>query len=273
MNNIDMKTILEKHRLWLNDEDGGEMANLSGADLNGADLRGADLRGANLSWADLSWADLSGVDLSWADLSGADLRGANLGWADLSGADLRGADLRGANLSWADLSWADLSGADLRGAELRGAELRGAELSWADLSGADLRGAELRGAELRGANLSWAEYIDSAKNIFCPLSCPEKGEYTGFKKANGKIVEIMIPADAKRSSATERKCRASKAVVISITTLDGDPAGNEVCSDYDADFVYRVGETVEVQNFDENRWNECAPGIHHYITREEAVMH
>ena len=218
MNNIDMKTILEKHRLWLNDEDGGEMANLSGADLNGADLRGADLRGANLSGA------------------------------DLSGANLRRANLRGANLSGADLS-----GADLRGAELRGAELRGAELSWADLSG--------------------AEYIDSAKNIFCPLSCPEKGEYTGFKKANGKIVEIMIPADAKRSSATERKCRASKAVVISITTLDGDPAGNEVCSDYDADFVYRVGETVEVQNFDENRWNECAPGIHHYITREEAVRH
>lgn len=50
-------------------------------------------------------------------------------------------------------------------------------------------------------------------------------------------------------------------------------AGNEVCSDYDSNFVYRIGETVEVQNFDENRWNECAPGIHHYITREEAVRH
>ena len=203
MNNIDMKTILEKHRLWLNNEDGGEMADLRGADLHGADLHGADLR----------WADLRG-----ADLHGADLRGANLRWADLHGADLRGADLR-----------------------------------WADLHG--------------------AKCIDSAKNIFYPLSCPEKGEYTGFKKADGKIVEIMIPADAKRSSATERKCRASKAVVISITTLDGDPAGNEVCSDYDSSFVYRVGETVEVQNFDENRWNECAPGIHHYITREEAVRH
>lgn len=91
-----------------------------------------------------------------------------------------------------------------------------ADLSWANLSGADLSGAKC---------------IDLAKNLFYPLSCPEKGEYTGFKKADGKIVEIMIPADAKRSSATERKCRASKAVVISITTLDGDPAGNEVCSD------------------------------------------
>lgn len=163
MNNIDLKTILEKHKMWLNDEDGGEMA----------------------------------------------------------------------NLRWADLRWANLSGADLRG----------------------------------------VQHIESARNLFYPLTCPEKGEYTAFKKADEKIVELRIPADAKRLSATGRKCRANKAVVISITTLEGDPAGNEVCSDHDKDFVYRVGETVEVQNFDENRWNECAPGIHHYITREEAVRH
>ena len=143
----------------------------------------------------------------------------------------------------------------------------------ADLSEADLRGADLSGTDLSGADLSGVQHMESAQNLFYPLTCPEKGEYTAFKKAGGKIVELRIPADAKRLSATGRKCRANKAVVISITTLDGDPAGNEVCSDHDKDFVYRVGETVEVQNFDENRWNECAPGIHHYITREEAVMH
>lgn len=126
---------------------------------------------------------------------------------------------------------------------------------------------------MSGADLSWVQHIESARNLFYPLTCPEKGEYTAFKKADEKIVELRIPADAKRLSAAERKCRASKAVVISVTTLDGDPAGNEVCSDYNRDFVYRVGETVEVQNFDENRWNECAPGIHHYVTREEAVRH
>ena len=233
MNANDLKTILEKHKMWLNDEDGGEMADLRGANLSGADLRGADLRGADLSGADLSRANLSGADLSVANLSGANLR-----WANLRGADLSGADLRGANLS-----------------------------------GADLRGANLRWANLRGADLSGVQHIESARNLFYPLTCPEKGEYTAFKKADEKIVELRIPADAKRSSSNGRKCRASKAVVISITTIEGDPAGNEVRSDYDAYFVYRVGETVEVQNFDENRWNECAPGIHHYITREEAVRH
>ena len=128
-------------------------------------------------------------------------------------------------------------------------------------------------ADLSGANLSGVQHIESARNLFYPLTYPEKGEYTAFKKADEKIVELRIPADAKRLSATGRKCRASKAVVISITTLEGDPAGNEVRSDHDKSFAYRVGETVEVQNFDENRWNECAPGIHHYITREEAVRH
>lgn len=135
--------------------------------------------------------------------------------------------------------------------------------------------ADLSRANLRGVDLSGAQHIESVQNLylFYPLTCPEKGEYTAFKKADEKIVELRIPADAKRLSATGRKCRASKAVVVGITELDGTPAGDEACSDYDADFMYRVGETVEVQNFDENRWNECAPGIHHYITREEAVRH
>ena len=158
-------------------------------------------------------------------------------------------------------------------ANLRRTDLSGANLRGTDLRGANLRGANLSGTDLRGANLRGVQHIESARNLFYPLTCPEKGEYTAFKKADEKIVELRIPADAKRLSATGRKCRANKAVVISITTLEGDPAGNEVRSDHDKSFAYRVGETVEVQNFDENRWNGCAPGIHHYITREEAVRH
>ena len=229
----ELKTILEKHKLWLRQEDGGEKANLSGIDLR--------------------WSDLRGIDLRWSDLRGSDLRGS----------DLRGSNLSGSNLSWSNLSGIDLRGSDLRGSNLSGSDLSGSNLSWSNLSGIDLR----------WSNLSGSKGLDSAKNLFYPLTCPEKGEYTAFKKAGGKVVELRISADAKRSSATGRKCRASKAVVVSITTLDGNPAGNEVCSDYDRSFVYRVGETVEVQNFGENRWNECAPGIHHYITREEAVRH
>ena len=109
---------------------------------------------------------------------------------------------------------------------------------------------------------------------FYPLQCPESGSYTAYKKADNKIVELLIPTDAKRSSATSRKCRASKAVVVSITTLNGDPYElDHVYSYHDRSFIYRVGETVEVKDFDENRWNECSTGIHHFITRAEAVKY
>lgn len=148
-----------------------------------------------------------------------------------------------------------------------------ANLSWANLSDANLSGANLS-----EANLSGAKNVNSAKwNIhtaFYPLQCPEKGAYTAYKKADGRIIELLIPEDAQRSSATSRKCRASKAIVVSITELDGGDAGlTEIASDYDKDFVYRIGETVEIANFDPNRWNECAPGIHHFITRDEAVKY
>ena len=89
----ELKIICEKHIKWLRDEEGGERADLQGANLRDADLQGANLRDADLRGADLQGADLRGADLRGADLQGADLQRANLRGADLQGADLRGADL------------------------------------------------------------------------------------------------------------------------------------------------------------------------------------
>ena len=47
----------------------------------------------------------------------------------------------------------------------------------------------------------------------------------------------------------------------------------EAVSNYDNSFAYNVGEVVTVENFDENRWEECSAGIHFFITREEAVRY
>lgn len=159
------------------------------------------------------------------------------------GANLRGAYLRSANL---------------RSANLGGANLRGAYLSGADLSGANLSGANLRGADLRGADLSEGTFG-------LTINCPEEGSFIAFKKCNGKVVKLLIPEDAKRSSATTYKCRASKA-----TCLEIEGGLTEIASDRDAGFIYRVGETIEVPDFDDNRWNECSTGIHFFINREMA---
>ena len=152
--------------------------------------------------------------------------------------------------------------ATLRGTNLYGADLRGADLRGADLYGANLRGADLRGADLRGA-----------KNApFIPMACPDSGSFTAWKKARGHIVKLFIPEDARRSSATGRKCRCDKAVVIAIETVNGESAElDEIGSDHDGTFIYKVGETVTEPNFCEDRFKECAEGIHFFINRQEAV--
>lgn len=56
-----LQLILEKHKRWINGEDGGEQAYLRGADLSYANLRGANLRRADLNETNL---DFSCIPLS-----------------------------------------------------------------------------------------------------------------------------------------------------------------------------------------------------------------
>jgi uncharacterized protein YjbI with pentapeptide repeats len=202
----------------------------------------------------------------------ADLRYANLRYADLRNANLRYADLRNANLRYADLRNAYLRDANLRNANLGDADLSGAILIGADLRNADLGDADLGGAYLRDVNISDAN-LRGAKNIpFIPMACPDTGAFIGYKKASGYILKIEILQDARRSSSNSRKCRCDKAKVLEIQNLYGDIANvKEVKSDYDKSFIYRLGEIVEEPNFCEDRWNECAEGIHFFINRQEAV--
>lgn len=202
-----------------------------------------------------------------AILIGAELRHANLDDTNLTGAILRQADLRDASLFGARLLYADLRGADLDHANLRDANLCNADLRIANLCSADLCNANLTGAKLNDVKYNY-------KTSFFALQCPEEGSFIGYKKACNHIVKLEILPNAKRSSATTRKCRCSSAKVLSITTLDGENDGTQaVSSNYDPSFVYRVGKIVRVDNFNENRWNECSRGIHFFMTRDEAVMY
>ena len=227
--------ILEGHKHWLNED-------CKGWENMMADFSSCDLSDANLSDANLRYADLSGANLRDADLSYSNLRNANLCGANLSDAYLLYANLRNANLSDAYLLYADLRYANLR---------------YANLCGADLRYADLSGAE---------------EVPYIPMVCPEEGDFIGWKRAGDKIVKLHIPQDALRISATTRKCRCNKAEVVEIYNIDGTIADERiVSSNYDSSFTYEVGKTVEVQDFDTNRWNECAKGIHFFINRQEAI--
>ncbi len=234
---VSLAEILRLHELWLKDDSEGKRA----------DLRGAYLQGAYLQYANLSGANLSGAYLRYANLSGANLSGAYLRYADLSGANLQDVDLRNA-----DLSSANLSGANLQDADLRGVNLQNAYLQNAYLQDADLRGAE-----------NIPDYVVAVTNIL-----PD-GEIVLLKKLEGdRIAKLLVPAEAKRSNATGRKCRVEFAKVLEI--WDRDEQVEEGKSQYDDGFIYRVGEIVKPDKWDDDRWNECSHGIHGFLTRYEA---
>lgn len=149
-------------------------------------------------------------------------------------------------------------GANLEGADLRGANLGGANLEGANLEGANLGGANLRGANLRGARI---DPIAAARVSLVP----EVGQFDGWKKCRGGVlVRVRIPAEARRSSATSRKCRAEFVEVVEVI-------GAEIgVSIHDGETTYKVGETVRCDRWNEDRWVECGGGIHFFLTRIEA---
>lgn len=251
INAEELKKVLELHEIWMHS--GG--------------LKGER---ADLSSTDLSGKYLENVDLTYAILRRSNLRGANMKNADLTGADLRYAALRGANLAGANMTNSYLTGATLAGVNLAGADLTCADMRNAYLAGADMEGANLEGADTKSANLAGA-HIESGA---IPMACPSDGAFIGWKKALGcgeaVLVKLLIPEDAKRSSATGRKCRCDKAKVIEILSMKDNKELKCAVSEHDDSFIYIKGKVVCEPNFCEDRFKECAAGIHFFIDRIEA---
>src|SRR5699024_5131838 len=127
-------------------------------------------------------------------------------------------------------------------------------------------------------NLTNIKYDSTTK--YFSLACPEKGEFIGYKQMEFKqegesfpvVIKLLIPADAKRSSATTNKCRCSKAKVLSITDLDGNDIGvTEVFNEDEDIFTYRIGQTIEVEYFDDDRFCTFADGIYFYVNKEDMI--
>ena len=222
------------------------------------------------------------ANLANAKLKRVNFKGANLYWVDLEGANLEGANLEGAYLTGVNFEGADLTGANFEGANLKGAYLKGANLNCVNFEGANLEGAnlestyffvaDLKNAKFKDANFRWVS-LDGAKNIpYIPLACPSEGAFIGWKKVEKKyLVKIQIPEDAKRLSATTRQCRCDKAMVLDITSLDGETHFDEVVNHNYNETIYKVGDVVYPDSFDENRWRECSNGIHFFVDKKDAI--
>ena len=198
-----------------------------------------------------------GLAVRWGVKNGADLTDADLTDAYLTDAYLAGADLAGAYLAGANLAGAYLAGANLTGANLTGAKIAGADLAGVYLAGANLTGANLAGVYLAGAN---GAALAVAKTRILP-----EGDLIGWKKCRDNvIVKVAIPAAAKRSHAFGRKCRAEYADVLEVI------GAGQATSKHDNETIYTEGSRVPCDEWCEDWQQECAGGIHFFITREEA---
>ncbi len=198
---------------------------------------------------DLSGMDLSNIDFVLSSLQHVILRNVNLENSSLENSLFDGTDLHGANLKNASLS-------------------RGA-FRFCDMGECNICGANLFAAVLESANLEGI--ISDEDTKWFRLHCPEEGAFLGYKKCvNDRLVQLLIPADAKRTSATMRCCRCDKAKVLTIKSFDYKDNFQEAWSLVDENFVYKVGEWVEAKNFNPDRWYDSTGGIHFWLTREEA---
>ncbi len=234
----ELNIILKEHKLWLKDRS-GKRADLSDCDLSQLDMSYSDMSYSNMRGADMSYSDMSYSNMSYSNMRGADMSYSDMSYSDMNHANMRYANMCGSNMSYANMRYANMCGSNM---------------SYANLGYSIMRGGDKRNIIYNGAT------------SFFAIQCPEEGSFIGYKKCQDKIVTLQITEDAERSSATSRKCRCSKAKVISI-----EDGLTSIASDYDESFIYKVGEVAEVEFFDKDRWNECSTGIHFFITKQEAI--
>ena len=153
----------------------------------------------------------------------------------------------------------------MREADLTSANLIGANLFLADLRGANLCGADLRRANLLQANLRDADLTNAKLPDFQLPS----GELVGWKKCDGIIVKLAIPAEARRTaSLIGNKCRAEYVIVLKVNNTPGIV---QSWTNKYKKVTYKVGETVRPHNgYSEDARIECARGIHFFRTKKEA---
>lgn len=206
------------------------------------------------------------------EMENEDLSDWDLSYMDFSLCIFKNVKFDGADMSHGMVRNALFDHCSLRGVNFEKSDLQSAAMRFNDLTGANIKGANLFAAVLEHAKLDDIIHDDETK--FFKLYCPEEGAFLGYKKCfNNRLVQLLIPADAKRTSATMNSCRCSKAKVLTIKSFDYKEQYEEAWSLVDENFVYRKGQWVEVLDFNEDRWQDSTTGIHFWMTREEALAY
>ena len=261
----EMDKIIEDHQHWLKEDcEGWENMRciLNDAEIEDLHIIGADLRSAIF---DDCWISNTMFDDS-----------------DLSNSLFRFASFNDCSFVNTYVSCAFFINSVFRYSNLSNIKANGASFNKTMFEHVNMKGAYFTFSSFVKVKLDDSEIADAYSLPDVPLACPSSGSFIGWKKVlifnhssrritSTAIAKLEIPEDAKRSSEFSNKCRCDKAKVISIESPDGTCFHQEAVSYRDRSFIYKVGETVSVPDFDECRWHECASGIHFFIDKQAAI--
>ena len=252
------------------------------------------------AWADRS-PNLQNVRIRGIDFSQEILKANHYSFANLFGLDLSGAYFEDCKFGLISLTECNFENTEFRRCVFndtifRRCNFHGARLLTSKFTDTTMYGVNFSCDIVGGCEFNRVRADETTS--FFNIMCPEEGSFIGYKKAilfrrgGGNyyeekiLVKLRITEDAKRSSATSYKCRASKVQVIGFMKLRRDendfmklhivdedfklPSGYGVCSSRDQGFLYELGAIIQVPDFDENRWDECAEGIHFFMNKNMA---
>ena len=304
-----LQQALDLHKKWLKNEPDGKRFDVSNRivkfdfELSEFPFKNVDFSNANFSGSDFSRTDFSDANFGNANFSGTDFRNADFNDAHFNDANFSFIYFDNTNFSSTDFRNAYFNNADFNSAYFNNAHFNSADFSSTNFNHANFYHTSFYNTNFSGADFSNSDFIHTNFNstifsgtdfnntaidwncifknadectAFLNLQCPEAGSFIAYKMARNCLIKLEIPADALRSSATTRKCRASKAKVLEITDENGKKI-KFTCSDRTSKFIYEVGKTIYSQDddgniaFDENRWNECSTGIHFFMSKQEAI--
>ena len=202
---------------------------------------------------------------------------------DLEGCDLTNITFRlcsfeNYNLAGTDFSGSSISGTLFRECPMHACRFVNSDMTEAifrdiDISDSDLRGADLYAAVLEDANLDGL-IVDEHTKWYKQVP-PETGSFIAWKCCSElRVVQLLVPAEARRVSATRETCRCDKAKVLSIKSIDETISYDWAQSTVDPDFYYERGKWVEPANgFEPDRWKDSSRGIHFFMEREQCIAY
>ena len=211
------------------------------------------------------------LDISRRKIRNADLSHRCLDNIDFSCTRFENVNFEGASMDSCDVSRCFFVDCNMRGVRLTNSNAMDASFRELDLSGSDFSGTNFYYAALEFSTLDGV--ITDEKTKWFGDAVPKEGAFICWKVgANNRVIQLLVPAEARRVCATSEAGRAEYAKVLSVTSPDRSIDYTWDTAMVDHDFVYEVGKMVYPDNgFSDYGWMDDSPGLHFFMDRDMAI--